>query len=212
MRTIPTLLAALAVVILGCVTINVYFPEAAIQDLAERIEEEVVREAAATDGASMAPNPRPRRAWRAIWAGTVRTALRLTASPAMAQQPSANTVPAPAVTNPAIRAIIESRAARLDDLNALKAQKVVGESNEGLVEIRDLASLELRERANAQRLVKAENDDREALYREIAAATNVDLKQLPQIRKTYAGTLHANAKPGELIQLEDGRWVEKPAR
>lgn len=195
--------------VVGCVTINVYFPEAAIKDLAERIEDEVVREAAATDGAMIVPEDAG--PWRSIWSHTVQAALRLTAAPAMAQPPAANTVPEPAVTNPAIRAIIKSRAERFDELKRSKAQKVVGENNEGLVEVRDLGSLELRERAAVQRLVKAENDDREALYREIAAATNVDLKQLPQIRKTYAGTLRDKANPGDLIQLEDGRWVEKTA-
>lgn len=208
-RFILPLLAA--AVVIGCVTINVYFPEEKVKDLSERIEEEVVRQAAATsdggaevppnDGAGLEPLQR-------LWSGTARLVLRLTASPVTAQQ-GRDRVPPPEVTNPAIRAIIDSRATRLDELNRFKARKVVGENNQGLVEVRELGALELRERAELQRLVKAENDDREALYREIAAATNVDLAQLPQIRSTYAKTLRENAKPGDLIQQPDGRWVEK---
>ena len=87
---------------------------------------------------------------------------------------------------------------------------MIGESNQGLVEVRSLDSLtELKDRAEVQRLVKAENADREELYREIAAAKKVDLSQLPKIRETYASTLREMARSGEWIQMPDGAWKQK---
>jgi hypothetical protein len=61
-----------------------------------------------------------------------------------------------------------------------------------MVEVRNLEALtDLKARADVQRLVKAENSDRQELYKEIAAAKNVDLAQLPKIREP---TRHAAAE------------------
>lgn len=199
-------LAAGALAVAGCVTVNVYFPEAEVKDLAQQIEEEV-RETAKTEGGGAPAKDddgsvdqlRQRR-------GSVSLLdLVFGVTPAYAQS-----VPEPEVTNPAIRKIIESRAARLAELNRDKAAGVVGENKDGLVEVRNLESLtDLRERAEVQKIVRAENADREQLYKEIAAAKNIDMSQLPRVRETYAETLRSFARPGEWIQMPDGEWREK---
>ena len=76
------------------------------------------------------------------------------------------------------------------------------------LEIRDLDAVDLRSRAEVQRLVKEENADRERLFGEIATAKNVDRSQLPRIRETYAKTLRANARSGDWIQAADGSWKQ----
>lgn len=203
-RPIVTVLLSL-VVVLACVTINVYFPEEEIRDLSQQIEEEVRRRAAEEHQGEATEEPQTSRV------GTTRgaspwalLAVVLPASALQAQQE----VPAPEVTNPAIRKIIESRAERLTALNRLKSQGVVGENNRALVEIRDLQRLDdLRARAEAQRLVREENADRELLFKEIARAKGVDLEQLPLIHETYAETMRQYARPGDLIQLGDGTWT-----
>jgi uncharacterized protein YdbL (DUF1318 family) len=196
------LLAALA-----CITINVYFPEAAIKDLSEQIEDEVARQAG-DEQPEPQPTPTPSESDQTWFfdeslQGPAGFSL-LGGSVAYAQE-----VAAPEVSNPAIRKIIESRAARLEALNALKSNGVVGESNQALVAVRSLDALPLRERAQAQRLVKQENADREQLYKEIAAAKGVDLSQLPRIRTTYAETLRSKARRGDWIQMPDGKWLQK---
>jgi uncharacterized protein YdbL (DUF1318 family) len=119
-------------------------------------------------------------------------------------------VTAPEISNPAIRTIIDSRAARLAAVTALKAKGVVGEGNQALLEIRSLDAIAgLKERAAAQQLIKDESADRERLFKEIAAAKNVDLAQLPKIRTTYAEALREGAHPGDWIQLPDGSWTQK---
>ena len=95
-------------------------------------------------------------------------------------------------------------------INDLKAKGVIGESNQALLVVRNLDAIQgLKARADAQKLIKDENADREQLFKEIAAAKNVDLAQLPQIRATYATTLREYAHPGDWIQLPDGSWVQK---
>ncbi len=206
-RLIPKLaLPAFGLLLLAaCVTINVYFPEAAIRDLSKQIEEEVQKRAAArgTEPApeTKAPEQEPEEKPRSLLDGL----LGVTVAYAQAGQ-----VAAPEVSSPAIRRIIESRATRTADLNRYKQAGVIGENKDGLVQVRSLDSLsDLKARAEVQRLVKAENADREELFREIAAAKKVDLAQLPKIRETYAKTLREMAKPGDWIQMPDGTWKQK---
>ncbi|MEM8960378.1 MAG: DUF1318 domain-containing protein [Acidobacteriota bacterium] len=191
----------MTILALGCITVNVYFPEAEIKELSESIEREV-RERAAS-GESGASND----AWFSEEADTRRSLLSLLLAPSVAHAQGG--VALPEVSSPAIRAIIESRAERLDDVLAQLDSGVLGEGKDGLLAVRDLASLELRDRAAVQKLLRDENKDREALFREIAVAKNVDLAQLPEIRATYAETLRDVAAPGTWIERPDGTWERK---
>ncbi len=217
----PATLLIAAFTVIACATINVYFPEAAVTDLSEKIEDAVEREAAQSeeDGAEPPGAGQPGAgetgeaasfedaSWlRSAFDVAVGTALRLTAPTVYAQT---DEVAAPEITNPAIRKIIQSRAARVRRLNGYKSSGAVGENNRALVEVRRLDALPLQERAAVQKLVRAENADRERMFKEIAAATGTDLSQLPQIRTTYAATLRQKARTGDWIQMPDGSWRQK---
>jgi uncharacterized protein YdbL (DUF1318 family) len=194
--------AALALM-LACVTINVYFPEAAIKDLSKQIEDQVQKEAAKQPPVPETPAPPAPEKPKGESAGLLD--LVLGATPALAQE-----VAAPEVSSPAIRKIIEARAARVAQIDAFKAQGVIGESNRALLEARSLDKLaDLKSRAQVQQLIRAENSDRDTLFKEIAAAKNVELSQLPKIQETYAATLRENARPGDWIQMPDGAWKQK---
>ncbi len=206
--------AALFVLSTACVTINVYFPEAAVNDLSQQIEREVQKEAAKKleEGKPAPQNPPapqpdapqpPRGGGGGPQAGLFDALFGVT--PAYA----AGNVPAPEVSSPAIRRVIESRAARVADIDRYKASGALGENNKALLEVRSLESLDLKARADVQKLVRAENADREELFREIAAAKKVDPGQVDRIRETYAGTLRDNARPGDWIQGPDGTWNRK---
>ena len=205
-----------AAVLAACITINVYFPEAAVKELAQQIEDEVQRKAAGE--AAQAPEPTPASEPEATptpaaepGPGTSESLLSFILSfGATTAYAAEDEVAAPEISNPAIRKIIDSRATRLAAINDLKVKGVIGESNQALLVVRNLDAIQgLKERADAQKLVKDENADREQLFKEIAAAKNVDLAQLPQIQTTYAETLREKAHPGDWIQLPDGTWAEK---
>lgn len=201
---------ACAALLAACITINVYFPEAAVKELAQQIEDEVQRTAADEPAATRSPEPTATPtagSGPAPLESLLSCILSLGATTAYAAEAE---VAAPEITNPAIRKIIDSRATRLAAINDLKEQGVIGEGNQALVVVRSLGAIQgLKQRADAQKLVKDENADREQLFKEIAAAKNVDLAQLPQIRATYAETLREKARPGDWIQLPDASWVQK---
>lgn len=203
--SLSTVVLAIA---LACVTINVYFPEEAVQDLSEQIENEVQKRAAEIEeqGAGEGGASSEEESRGDSDDSSSLLDLLLGVQPVHA----AEGVAAPEVSNPAIREIIDERARRVGAINGYKSRGVIGENNVGLLEIRQLDALsDLRERADAQKLVREENADRERLFKEIAAAKNVDLSQLPKIRQTYAGTLRDHARPGDWIQLADGSWRQK---
>jgi uncharacterized protein len=204
------LLAVVGVFALACVTINVYFPEEKVKDLSEKIEDAVAREAAEAAPPAGQPQaslarPPARRSFGDLAASAAGNLLRLLPAGEAAAQEVAD----PGISNPAIRRIIESRAARVGELGKLKSSGAIGENNQALLEARDLQQLPLADRAAAQKLIKAENDDRETMFKEIAAATGADLQSMPQIRTTYAETLRQKAKAGEWIQQAGGEWVKK---
>lgn len=200
---LPLLVAA--VLAAGCLTVNVYFPEAAIRDLSKQIEEEI-QKGAVDAGSTPSAGGATGQGGGLLARAAAAVAASLLTTPVYAQ----DAVPDPGITNPAIRQLIESRRARLGELNRHKSAGVLGESKAALVEVRNLDAVgDLKERAAVQRLVKAENADREKLFREIAAAQGVDLSQLPRIQETYAETIRAMARPGDWIQLASGEWKQK---
>ncbi|MDY7093786.1 MAG: DUF1318 domain-containing protein [Acidobacteriota bacterium] len=227
-RSTPLLLitAALATVVLAaCVTINVYFPEEKVRELSEQIEDAVEEQAAQDDGTVAEPSDlEPSEAEAANpessgaeTSGAETSGAGARISPAgwllhllpASQALAADEVAAPEISNPAIRRIIQSRAQRLPEIRNYLQSGVLGENNQALLEIRSLEDLDLRQRAEVQRLVKAENGDRDRMFEEIAAATGAEMSQLPQIRRTYAETLRQKADRGTWIQEPDGSWRRK---
>ncbi|MCH9647178.1 MAG: YdbL family protein [Deltaproteobacteria bacterium] len=195
-----------ALTALACVTINVYFPEAAVKELASQIEDAVEQQAAEGSGDD-APQPEEEAFFSR---STLRGVLSFVFSaPKVYAQDGGSEVIAPQITNPAIRKIIANRASRADQIRQHKSSGVLGETKDALLEIRSRDALSLKDRASVQKLVKAENTDRETMFKEIAAATGTDLSQLPQIRQTYAETLRSKAKTGDWIQLPDDSWLQK---
>jgi uncharacterized protein YdbL (DUF1318 family) len=198
-------LGACGLGLLACVTINVYFPEAEIKDLSQKIEEQVREEAEKAATEQGEPSNEEKIESQSPSSSSGLLDVLLGATPAYAQS-----VPDPEISNPAIRKIIESRASRLQQVDKYKSLGVIGENNQALLEARSLDSLsDLKARAEVQKLVRAENADREELFKEMAVAKNVDPSQIPQIRKTYADTIRDAARSGDWIQMPDGAWKQK---
>jgi uncharacterized protein YdbL (DUF1318 family) len=178
----------------ACVTVNIYFPAAAVQRAADRIVEETWGEPG-----KEAPRPGPKGALPSRRS----FALALSAREAHAQEADVN------VSNPAIRALREAIRARSDAIKPYLDKGNVGIDHNGHLVIRATDGLSLKERAEAQRLVEAENRDREALYAEIARANNFPRERVADIRKIFAKSWMDNARPGWWIEDGPGHWRRK---
>jgi uncharacterized protein YdbL (DUF1318 family) len=211
---LPRWLAAQAVlaaaVLLGaCVTINVYFPEAAAEKAADRIIDQVY----GTDGkpaptagdkrTSVLPSPAPHAgaAERNLLVAAAGAVLDFLVPAAHAQAPDLN------VSTPAIRALVASMESRHAALAPFYASGAIGPADDGMVEVRDQNAIPLAERNTVRKLVADENADRANLYAEIAKA-NDNPGWVADIRNTFARRWIDKAQPGWWYR-EGGTWKQK---
>jgi len=194
LRTVFLALFALPV---ACVTINVYFPEAAAQKAAEEFVGKVIG-----DPAAQAPAPEP--------SDQPPPAKPPTAMLLDLLIPSAHAQGADiAIRTPQIEAIRARMHQRFTTtLQAYCAAGAVGFTRDGLVAVRDASGIPLAARAAVNAAVADENRDREAVYREIAIA-NGHPEWEKQIRATFARQWIEHARPGWYYQDASGAWTRK---
>jgi uncharacterized protein YdbL (DUF1318 family) len=85
----------------------------------------------------------------------------------------------------------------------------IGENNMGLVEPRDTGALNLKDKADLNRVVSQENGNRNALYNEIMKANNLGADSLPKIQRIFANSWRGKSRPGWWIQNDGGGWEKK---
>ncbi len=192
MQRLYSLLAiTLVMTLAACVTINVYFPEAAAERAADRFIQDVLGE---NDRRSEAPPPPATGGFH--WSG-------LLIASAYAQSPNIN------IDTPQVQAIKQRMSERhREHLSVWFDAGAIGLTNNGLVEIRDRSAVGLADRRNLERIVSDENSDRNAVYREIAVA-NGHPEWESDIRQTFARQWIANARSGWHYQQSDGSWTRK---
>jgi len=183
------------IMLAACVTVNLYFPAAEVQKAADKIVEDV-REKEQTA---------PAKPGNSSWLyDQFRAISRLSLGPQNAHaQVNVD------VSTPAIRALKASMQTRFPQLKPFYDKGAVGENNNGLVEVRGTAGLNLQEQARVNQLVDQENKDRTSLYREIASANKFGPEALPQIQKIFANSWRNNSQAGWMIQNDAGQWVKK---
>lgn len=104
--------------------------------------------------------------------------------------------------SPRVKQIAQSMRQRHAELEKLKAAKAVGETNRGYVELRPSDALNDAEAKNeAQRLIAAENEDRKALYQEVARLNKDADVTVTLVERAYAQKRLERAKSGEIFQL-----------
>jgi uncharacterized protein YdbL (DUF1318 family) len=184
----------LAFLLSACVTVNIYFPAAAV----ERAADEIVKETWGGPQGEAQKTPQSRLPF-----SPDRLLSLSLVSEAMAQEADIN------VSNPAIRGLRESIKRRSNLIKPYMDKANVGINQDGLLSIRSTDGLTLKQRAEIQQLVEAENRDREALYAEIAKANNIDREAVPKIKRIFARSWIEQAQPGWWIQDEKGTWKRK---
>jgi len=113
------------------------------------------------------------------------------------------------INTPAITALRTGMRARFrEQLLPLYDSGAVGLSRDGLIAVRDANAVPLAQRQGVNSLVAAQNNDLNALYREIAAA-NGHPEWEAEVRNTFAQRWQQRAHPGWWYQDANGGWVKK---
>jgi len=185
----------------ACVTINVYFPEAAAEQAADRIIDKVRGEQAETDdgGASLRlkdPRQEP------VMVAAARHFANFMIADANAQGAVDFDKPSPRKT-----ALENSLAARFPQLKPFFDSGAIGVNDAGAIEIRDRNLVPLKDRNSLLQLVNAQNSDWDGLYAEIANI-NGHPEWEDSIRRTFATRWVAKADAGWWYK-EGGDWKQK---
>ena len=112
------------------------------------------------------------------------------------------------IDTPAISSLRQSMQQRHSQLEAYYERGAVGLTRDGLIAMRDANALPLAARQSVNALIAAENQDRNALYREIARA-NGHPEWEADIRATFGQRWIDLARPGWWYQATNGSWVRK---
>lgn len=111
------------------------------------------------------------------------------------------------INTPAISSLKSSMQARHAQLAGHYASGAVGLTRDGLIAVRDANVLPLKDRQAVNSLVSAENNDRNALYREISSA-NGHPEWESEVRSTFAQRWVQKAQPGWWYQ-DGSNWAKK---
>ena len=190
--------------LVACVTVNVYFPEAAAERAADLFIQDVYGKGESGAGESVPPADSPQSSIvtpaTALFA--LGAAIRDVVIPtAAAQGIDIN------IQTPAINALKQAMERRHQQLKPHYASGAVGMAATGLITLRDASLVPLQARNQVKKLVVDENADRNRLYGEIAKA-NAHPEWEPDIRGIFAERWVGNA-PGGWWYQSGGSWRQK---
>ncbi len=177
------------------ITVNVYFPTEAVEEAAEKIIDEIEGE----EESQVIPDESSSQShfWRNV---PFYVLGNLTV---YAEEIDLN------LTTPAIRKVIDTMKTRNSKVMHFKNKGLIGETYDGMLAIRDMSGLSGEDIRTIKRLLRAENSDRETLYKELAVANKISLSEISRIKTVFAKTRKAKGKPDHWFQDEKGKWTQK---
>ncbi|MCB2426149.1 YdbL family protein [Methylophaga pinxianii] len=197
MRLLKWLMGSTAgLMLISCVTINIYFPAAAAEKAADRIIEDVW----SRDEAPAQPATPDETSQLNQNLPIAMQVLNWLVSPAQAE---ANLN----INSPSINALQAKMKQRHERLHPYYQTGAVGLTSDGLITLREASAVPLKDRNTVNTLIAEENQDRKALYAEIARA-NGHPEWESDIQETFARRWISNAAKGWWYQ-QGGSWQQK---
>lgn len=191
-----------ALMLTACVTINIYFPAAA----AEKVADEIIKDI--QSNAPHKPQQKPESEPKSELNDFKLSVFQLIDGAISAVISSAEASEADlSIDSPEIRQLRASMEQRFASLQGFYASGAIGIKSDGFLAVKDAAGVPLKDRNQVNKLVAAENADRQALYQAIANA-NGHPEWVTQIKSTFASRWIGNAQSGWWYQ-SGGAWKQK---
>ncbi len=111
------------------------------------------------------------------------------------------------LNTPAISVLKSGMQQRHSQLASFYASGAIGLTRDGLIAVKEASAVALKDRQSLNSLVAAENNDRNALYKEIAVA-NGHAEWEAEIRSTFAQRWVQKAQSGWWYQDANG-WAKR---
>ena len=112
----------------------------------------------------------------------------------------------------AVQDAMQNRKFYMEDINELKRDQTIGENNKGFIEILGGQKYEndMDYHLWTNERVSTENKSRSMIYqRLIAANISVSKNDSSKVAHILAQLRHEESPVGTMVQLPDGRWIEK---
>lgn len=189
-------------VLVSCVTVNIYFPAAAAEKAADSIIRDVWHEQQNNNTVPTSAKAEPTLSY-SVFSPRILVLALLDglSSTAHAQNVNFN------ASSPQVEQIKDRMAGRFAKLKPLFDSGAIGLTDNGYLAVRDASAAPMSQRAQISQLVNAENADRKALYQAIADANNQP-GWFTQIQNTFASRWISQAQSGWWYQ-SGGRWTQK---
>ncbi|EIJ43589.1 Protein of unknown function (DUF1318) [Beggiatoa alba B18LD] len=210
LRPIHFVLALFGLFLTACVTINVYFPAAAAEKAADQIIDQVWGDKA---GNPTDPATTPAPATETKPAPDKQSAIQPANGNWFAWAfeliiPSAHAEANIDISSPTIQVLQNTMATRFKDLKVYYDNGAIGLTYDALITLRDPSLVPLKARNNVNRWVVEENNDRLALYKELALA-NGHPEWETEIRATFASRWIERSPKGWWYQDTKGQWQQR---
>lgn len=188
-----------ALMLTACVTINIYFPAAA----AEKVADEIIQGIQEDNKTEPAVEPKAGLSeWQLFAYQGIDNVLNVIFTAAHAAEANLD------VDTAEIRQLRAAMKGRFSSLQPFYSQGYIGIRADGMLAVKDAGKIPLQDRNKVNKLVDAENNDRNKLYQAIANA-NGHPDWFNQIKSTFAGSWVNNAGSGWWYQTSNGSWKQK---
>lgn len=194
----------ISLTLISCVTINIYFPAAAAEKIAEQIVDDVLhsQEPAVIEEKKTENDQGNFKQKLHFTEKSLLAVINFVIPVAEAGQADIS------IDSPKIRSIRKRMEKRQAKLSKYYKSGAVGFTNDGLIASVSNKGLSVKQKSSVNKLIKAENNDRKALYSEIANA-NGHPEWQADIQKTFSKTWINKISSGWMYQKRNGKWTRK---
>jgi uncharacterized protein YdbL (DUF1318 family) len=192
MRTL-TQAATLLVLTSACVTVNVNFPESAVQ----RATDDYVQELYRAKNKDKAPTSAPAKSPTSLLDLLIPSALALEFDATFRTDTAA------------AKEIQARQATRLEEIDAQKKAGALGESSDGTLVIKSPDKLKKLLTKKVEKLVEDENVDRKKLYEEVQEANKLPSSRIKDVGASFGRSFQKASPAGTWVQDEKSGWKQK---
>jgi len=185
----------------GCVTVNVNFPESAVQKASDDYVRDLYR--TKEQGHLTTPTSTATPTSGAVFSFPQHIFSAVIAT-AEAQEPTFN------MSSPKIDSIKVKMKANVPDVIEQKKAGTLGENQQGKLMLHNSGALKPLLKKKLEDLVHNENQLRDSLYAEVMSSNHLPANSAPAVRKSFARSFQAESPSGTWIENADGSWTQKP--
>ena len=207
----------ISLTVISCVTINIYFPAAAAEKVAEQIVNDVLQSDVPdatkdkktsemqNNQSQINPGPLHQKQYYASQAYASELLLAIVDFVVPVAEAGQADI---SINSSKINSIRKSMEKRQSKLRPFYSSGAVGFTNNGLIASVSNAGLSVKQKSTVKKLIRSENNDRMALYSEIANA-NGHPEWQADIQKTFSKTWINKISSGWMYQSTSGQWKRK---